>query len=158
MPTRKKQTATASAPFEVDLNAFTLSLIGANITNHSHFYRNALWECVPDGGCPGLTIGGLTPNGYAYWHPSEGPSERKIETFEVRAIQRRGRRFPRVDRRRMVREQKPPPLGSVADGVGLLRHLVVRRAALDAGQVDYRANSASGRASRLHWLLRRGDS
>ena len=75
-----------SLKFEVDLDAFTLSLIGANMTNDSHFYRNALWECVPDGGCPGLTVGGLTPNGYAYWHSSEGPSERKIETFEVRAI------------------------------------------------------------------------
>ena len=75
-----------SLKFEVDLDAFTLSLIGANMTNHSHFHRNALWECVPDGGCPGLTVGGLTPNGYAYWHFSEGPSERKIETFEVRAI------------------------------------------------------------------------
>ena len=75
-----------SLKFEADLGEFTLSLIGANMTNHSFFYRNALWECVPDGGCPGMTIGGLTSNGYAYWHSSEGPSERKIETFEIRAI------------------------------------------------------------------------
>lgn len=76
-----------SLKFEIDFEDFTLSLIGANMENHSFFHRNALWECVPDGGCPGLTVGGLTPGGgYALWHSSEGPSERKIETFEARAV------------------------------------------------------------------------
>ena len=70
-----------SLKFEIDFEDFTLSLIGANMENHSFFYRNAPWECVPDGGCPGMTVGG-----YALWHSSEGPSERKIETFEARAV------------------------------------------------------------------------
>ena len=49
--------------FEIDFEDFTLSLIGANMENHSFFYRNALWECVPAGGCPGMTVGGRTPGG-----------------------------------------------------------------------------------------------
>ena len=76
-----------SLKFEIDFEHFTLSAIAANMENHSWFSRNALWECVPDGGCPGMTIGGLTPSGgYALWNFTEGPSERKIETGEIRAI------------------------------------------------------------------------
>ncbi|MCY3620227.1 MAG: TonB-dependent receptor [Gammaproteobacteria bacterium] len=57
------------------------------MANHSFFERNVLWECLPDGWCPGVPVGGLTPRGLkADFRITEGPSERDIETMEVRAV------------------------------------------------------------------------
>ena len=76
-----------SAKVTVDFDTFTLSAIGADMENHSFFVRNVMWECLPDGWCNGVPAGGLTENGIpATLNFTEGPSERGIETFEVRAI------------------------------------------------------------------------
>ena len=76
-----------SLKWQWDLEPFTLSVIGANMDNHSFFERNVLWECLPDDWCPGVPVGGLSPRGLrADFHVTEGPSERDIETMEVRAV------------------------------------------------------------------------
>ena len=76
-----------SLKLEWDLEPFTLSVMGANMDNHSFFERNVLWECLPDGWCPGVPVGGLSPSGVkADFHVTEGPSERDIQTMEVRAV------------------------------------------------------------------------
>ena len=76
-----------SLKLQWDLEPFTLSVIGANMDNHSFFERNVLWECLPDDWCPGVPVGGLSPRGLkADFHVTEGPSERDIETMEIRAV------------------------------------------------------------------------
>ena len=76
-----------SLKLEWDTEPFTLSVIGANMDNHSFFERNVLWECLPDDWCPGVPVGGLSPRGLrADFHVTEGPSERDIQTMEVRAV------------------------------------------------------------------------
>ncbi len=76
-----------SLKWQWDLEPFTLSVIGANMDNHSFFERNVLWECLPDGWCDGVPVGGLSPRGLqADFNITEGPSERDIETMEVRAV------------------------------------------------------------------------
>ena len=52
-----------SLKLQWDLEPFTLSVIGANMDNHSFFERNVLWECLPDDWCPGVPVGGLSPRG-----------------------------------------------------------------------------------------------
>ena len=83
--------------------------------------------CLPDGWCPGVPVGGLTPRGLkGDFHTTEGPSERDIETMEVRAVSsadgnefidwvagvwyenanhRRGSRIPRLGGVRFTRAQ-----------------------------------------------------